>query len=283
MKKNTFDSNLIWDEVKQDIDKESGYLIFDDTLIDKPYSEKIELTKWQWSGKHHAVKKGIGLTNCLWLNQNGLSMPVDYRIYNKDEDSKTKNDHFLEMLNACEEKGLKPSYVLIDSWFSSKKNLKTIARKGWFFIADIKVNRKVSEIKGTWISIRELDLAEKQVKKVWLKDFGYVLIMKREVKGEKVKYTITNDLNLLDYDEFQDKGEKRWALENLHRGLKQLCGLEKSYMRKAQAQKNHIFCSIRAFTKLEIFRFKRGISWYQQKCDIVRDAVRAYLLSMSFA
>lgn len=104
LKKNNFDSSLIWEEVKQDIDKESGYLIFDDTLIDKPYSEKIELTKWQWSGKHHAVKKGIGLTNCLWLNQNGLSMPVDYRIYNKDEDSKTKNDHFLEMLNACEEK-----------------------------------------------------------------------------------------------------------------------------------------------------------------------------------
>lgn len=40
--------------------------------------------------------------------------------------------------------------------------------------------------------------------------------MKREMKGEKVKYTITNDLNLLDYDEFQDKGEKRWALENLY-------------------------------------------------------------------
>ena len=41
LKKNTFDSSLIWDEVKQDIEKESGYLIFDDTLIDKPYSEKL--------------------------------------------------------------------------------------------------------------------------------------------------------------------------------------------------------------------------------------------------
>ncbi|NQY80243.1 MAG: hypothetical protein HRT47_08015 [Candidatus Caenarcaniphilales bacterium] len=56
--------------------------------------------------------------------------PVDYRIYNREEDSKTKNDHFLEMLNACEEKGLEPSYTLFDSWFASQKNLKTVARKG---------------------------------------------------------------------------------------------------------------------------------------------------------
>lgn len=63
----------------------------------------------------------------------------------------------------------------------------------------------------------------------------------------------------------------------MHRGLKQACGLERSYMRKAQAQINHIFCAFLAFIKLELRRFEDGITWYQQKWDIVRDSVRNHL------
>ncbi len=59
--------------------------------------------------------------------------------------------------------------------------------------------------------------------------------MKSRVKGEK--YSITNDLSLIDWEDFSNTGKKRWAIEDMHRGLKQLCGLEKSYMRKARAQK----------------------------------------------
>jgi len=142
----------------------------------------------------------------------------------------TKNDHFLEMLDTAGEKGLSPRYVLIDSWYSSKKNLKAIEANNWKFIADIKVNRKISEEKGIWISVSELELAEKQVKKVWLHEFGPVLIMKSTVKGEKEKYSITNDLSLIDWEDFSNTSKKRWAVEDMHRGLKQLCELEKSYL-----------------------------------------------------
>jgi hypothetical protein len=69
--------------------------------------------------------------------------------------------------------------------------------------------------------------------------------MKSTVKGEKEKYSITNDLSLIDWEDFSNTGKKRWAVEDMHRGLKQLCGLEKSYMRKARAQKNHIFESVK--------------------------------------
>jgi SRSO17 transposase len=195
----------------------------------------------------------------------------------------TKNDHFLEMLDAAGEKGLRPRYVLIDSWYTSKKNLKAIEAKNWKFIADIKVNRKISEEKGVWISVSELELAEKQVKKVWLHEFGPVLIMKSTVKGEKEKYSITNDFSLIDWEDFSNTGKKRWAVEDMHRGLKQLCGLEKSYMRKARAQKNHIFCSMRAFVLLKITQTKLNISIYQQKWGIVRNSVRNFLTIRCFA
>jgi len=34
----------------------------------------------------------------LWTDGNKI-LPVDFRIYNIDEDEKTKNDHFLDMLD----------------------------------------------------------------------------------------------------------------------------------------------------------------------------------------
>jgi len=53
----------LWNEVEPYIEKRSRWLIVDDTVIDKIHSKQIELTYYQWSGKHHSVVKGIGLNN----------------------------------------------------------------------------------------------------------------------------------------------------------------------------------------------------------------------------
>jgi len=45
----------------------------------------------------------------------------------------------------------------------------------------------------------------------------------------------------------------------------------------AQAQRNHIGWAIRAFVRLEWHRFTTGVSWFDAKMRIIRDAVRAYL------
>ncbi len=47
--------------------------------------------------------------------------------------------------------------------------------KGWQWITNLKTNRQVSETKGTYVAIADLALAEKQVKLVWLKEYGSVL------------------------------------------------------------------------------------------------------------
>ena len=48
-------------------------------------------------------------------------------------------------------------------------------------------------------------------------------------------------------------------------------------MRKAVSIQNHIHMSIRAFIRLELYRLMTGISWYEAKARIIRDAVRSYL------
>ena len=62
-------SEILWENVKEEIvTTEDGYLIFDDTVINKKYSPKIELVRRQYSGNEHGIVRGIGIVNCLYFN-----------------------------------------------------------------------------------------------------------------------------------------------------------------------------------------------------------------------
>ena len=52
-------------------------------------------------------------------------------------------------------------------------------------------------------------------------------------------------------------------------------------MRLAIRQRNHILLALRAFLRLEAHRLQTGISWYQAKFDILRDAIHDYLAQPS--
>ena len=71
--------------------------------------------------------------------------------------------------------------------------------------------------------------------------------------------------------------ELSWAIEEYHRGIKQLVGVERCFARKAVAQRNHIGLALRAFLRIEQHCFLTGISWFEAKASIIRQAVRAYL------
>ena len=61
LQKQPSDTEPLWNEVRKFVTPKEGYLIVDDTILDKPYSEKIGFVRHQWSGKHHRTVKGIGL------------------------------------------------------------------------------------------------------------------------------------------------------------------------------------------------------------------------------
>jgi len=79
-----------------------GFLVFDDTVIDKNDFHNIELVRRQHSGNAHGVIKGIGVVTCVYVNpQLDQFWIIDYRIYDPDGDGKTKPDHLQEMLSNC--------------------------------------------------------------------------------------------------------------------------------------------------------------------------------------
>lgn len=128
LKSRHFSPKNVWLEAKSYVDCSApNVLIVDDSTLDKHRSKNIDLVRYQYSGNEHAVIPGIGMTNLLWHSlDTGTNIPIDFRIYAPDEDGKTKNDHFREMIKLALERGISPSAVLADCWYSSLDNLKML-------------------------------------------------------------------------------------------------------------------------------------------------------------
>ena len=107
-------------------------------------------------------------------------------------------------------------------------------------------------------------------------DLGPVRVFKLVAPDGDVEYRATNDLGMCAMVR-QQYAEWSFAIENYHRDLKQTCGVERSQARSARAQRNHIGLALRAFLRLEWHFFTTGVSCYEAKKRVVRDAVRSYL------
>ena len=134
----------------------------------------------------------------------------------------------------------------------------------------MKENRLVNKIQGEYAAVSALDWTKKQVRKVWLKGFGFVIVAQIVFKNGDIRYIATNDLSITDYETLSKHAKKRWTIEEFHRGIKQTTGIEKCYSIKKSSQLTHIFSCFVAFVKLEFQRLKTGISWYEQKAQAVR-------------
>jgi putative transposase len=272
-----FNPSSLWNQVKDLVVLQGSYLVGDDTLLSKKYSRVNELARIQYSGDVHRLEMGISLVNLLWTEGEKF-IPIDYRVYQKENDDKTKNDHFQEMLRRAKQRGFEPWYVLMDCWYASIENLKLITRKlKWHFICNLKENRQVSLIRGSYMAIADLGLTEKQVRKVWLKEYGEVLVCKLVDTNGDMTYLATDDSGLTDYEQFTGHFENRWKIEEFHRGLKQTTGIEKCYSTLAGSQETHIFAAFTAFIKLEVRHIAEQITWYEQKAQISRQATLNYL------
>ncbi|ACC80721.1 hypothetical protein Npun_F3195 [Nostoc punctiforme PCC 73102] len=82
LKREKLTPRLLWDNVKDLVEPDdNGYIIFDDSVLDKRYSEEIEIVRRQYSGNEHGVLKGIGVVNCVYVNPTLQRFwVIDYRI-----------------------------------------------------------------------------------------------------------------------------------------------------------------------------------------------------------
>jgi putative transposase len=273
------DATALWAEAAPLVDRRGGVLVLDDSTLDKPYARAMDLVTRHWSGKHRRVVSGINLLTLLWTDGEAL-IPCDYRLYAKDADGLTKNDHFRAMLDTAKARGFAPACVVFDSWYASLPNLKAVRGHGWRWVTQLKKNRLVNPDGTGNRPLADCAIGE-DGSRVHLQGYGFVRVFLIVHPDGDRGYWATSDLALTDLQR-RKYAELAWGIEVYHRGLKQHCGVERAQVRAARAQRNHIACALRAFLRLEVRRLATGISWWETKASIIRAAIRAYLAAPTY-
>lgn len=261
----------IWKANKDSILGKGGVIIADDTVIQKSYSKKIELVRWQYSGAEHDIVKGIGMLNMLFVDNTGEQYPMDLRIWEPKEDKKTKNDLFREMLQAAKERGVTPEVVIADCWYGSLENVKYIRSLGWNWIMGLKKNRAVNRNE----KLEDLNIPEEGLK-VHLRGYGWIYVFRLVEKNGYTRYFGTN-LENPTIEQIIKYVKMRWNIEVFHRELKQCCGLEKCQARTGRSQRNHIVLSVLTWINQRKLRALYGSSIYKLKWNVVKYAIKNHL------
>ena len=271
------DTAALWEEARRFVRPAEGVLILDDTTLDKPYAKKMALVTRHWSGKHRGVVWGINLQTLVWAGPGEgdvrCAVPCDVRIY--EAGGPTKNEQLREMLAVASERGFAPAYVLFDSWYSSLENLKAVRDLGWEFVTRLRSNRLVNPDQAGHVAVSEVE-AGPAGRVVQLKGYGLVRLFRTASRDGRAEYWATSRLGLR-ADERAELEREAWGVESYHRSLKQYCGAERSQVRSAVGQANHLLLAVRTYLRLEVHRVRTGVSHFDAKCRIVREAMRAFL------
>lgn len=273
---------LVWDNVRGQLAlTPQGFVIFDDTVLDKNASCAIELVRRQYSGNAHGVVKGIGVVTCVYVNPDTDQFwLIDYRIYDPEGDGKTKLDHVREMLrNIVYHKQLPFRAVLMDTWYATKDLMLFIESLQKHYSCPLKDNRQVDDSGGerpyqrvdslTW-SAPELQHGKRIKIKGFPKDHK-VQCFRVEVSTHRTDWIVTNDLAHDSTEATQKVCGFRWKIEQLHREGKQITGLERCQCRKARIQRNHIGCALLVWVRFKDLAANSCRTVYQLQHGLLDD------------
>jgi len=267
---------LVWEKVQARVEpSDDGYIIFDDTVLDKSHSRHIEAVRRQWSGNAGGVIRGIGVVTCIYVNpETDQFWIIDYRIYDPETDGKSKIDHLHEMLtNVCHQKQLPFYAVLMDTWYASRKVMRHVEALEKIYYCPIKKNRLVDETDGAepHDNVENLTWSEHDQthgKTVHLKNFpkGHrVKLFRLVVSSDRTDYIVTNEVDQDSTDDTRKVCAIRWKIEQFHREAKQVTGIEQCQCRSARIQRNHIGCAMLVWVRLKEVAAKTGQSIYRVK------------------
>ncbi len=187
-------------------------------------------------------------------------------------------DHVAAMLDgAVYSKQLPFSTVLMDSWYATQKLMAQIDQLNKLYYCPLKTNRRVDDSGGTapYVRVDELvwnaqDL--QQGKRIKIRGFPKdkkVKLFRVTVSSHRTEFVATNDLTQADTDVVQDVCGIRWKIEEFHRELKQLTGVEACQCRNTR--RNHIACALLVWTRLKMIAYQSGKTVYQIKHRLLSD------------
>lgn len=295
-----------WQMIKpvvRQIEQDDGIVVVDDTIEEKPYTDENEIVCWHYDHTTGQNVKGINLVNFLYQverpGQSDISLPLAYEVVSKPEtvvDTKTgktkrkstvsKNTLVRDRLKILRfQNQIRFTYVVFDSWFSSKENMTVIRTElEKHFICPIKANRTLAlseadKLAGHFVQVSTLDLKPNELRVVYVKGVDFPVVLAKQVFTNNdgsvgVLYLVSSD-TALTYEQLTHLYHRRWTVEEFHKSLKQNVALEKSPTRTVTTQKNHIFAAMLAFIKLEMLKLHTHLNHLAVKGQLYLRAIQA--------
>jgi hypothetical protein len=281
LQRESFTSRELFEENRQYLTLHGCNLSIDDCVLDKPYADPVcnDLVLWHYSGLHGRAVKGICLVTLFCHDANGRKFPINFRIYQaaaEGQEQVTKNDLFQEMMEEVLSWEVRPAMVTADAWYGSLENMKFLRQKSIHWLFGLKENRIVSETAHDSRPVRDV-LSVAGDRQVHLRGYGQVRIIRRDDPHGVPRFYVTSMLDLSP-EEFDLHHGRHWSIETYHRAIKQLCAAEGCSTRSAVAQKNHLFCVLRAFSFLERAVIEKRLqNWYELKRNLYLEAARSFI------
>ena len=271
------------------VQTERGYVIFDDTVLDKRYAQQMELVRRQYSGTAKGVINGIGVVTCVYVNPTlDRFWLIDYRIYDPQTDDKSKLDRMIDMVSVwVNHRHLLFSTVLMDSWYATQAVMLHIESLGKHYYCPLKSNRQVDDSNAQlpYRRVDNLQWAETELrhgKRIKIRGFAkhHKVKLFRVASGNgRTDYVVTNDLTQNDTSVAQQVCNQRWKIEQLHREIKQVTGIERCQCRLARIIRNHIGCAMLVWVRLKHVAYQTQKTIYQVKNGLFAQYLRHQLKS----
>ena len=228
-----------------------GWLIIDDTVIDKSFARQIENLSWIYCSKKQRSVLGLNLVLLCWSNGT-ITIPLAFKVWKK-EGKKSKFDLALELLSyARNVLQIRPKYITFDSWYASKKILKRLRKYRWIFYSQLKRNRIFNGVQVSQYG-RTRYFTEQGI------IFGDFKVLVVKHGG---KYFVTNNLKC-SKSELLAAYKTRWVIETLFRILHNKLGLGQCQSRSLQCQSAHISLCLMSLLILERAKIDSGKTHYQ--------------------
>ena len=205
-----------------------GYIIIDETDVDKSFGDKIPCLGWIYSHRKNKYIFGLHIVVIVWTNTK-ITIPLGWKIYKKDCGI-TKIDLAMQLIQYCLfTLKIKPKAFHFDSFYASETLLKYLINHNQAFYSQLPKNRKLNN----------KALMQMNNGRPYWQERGVIRggIHVQVVKNRR-KYYVTNAI-VITRDEQLATYKIRWKIEEVFRFVKQELGFERCQSHSLTGQNNH--------------------------------------------
>lgn len=239
---------------------DQGYIIIDETDVDKSFAKHIQGLSWIFSHRKNKYIFGFHIVVMVWTNEK-ITLPLAWKIYSK-RNGKTKIDLALELIDYCLNKlKLKPKAFLFDSFYAAEPLLKYLIKHKQYFYSQLPKGRLFN---------KKLLRDTNNGRPYWQETGVIKGSIKVQVVRNRKKYYVTNELGIGRKEQLMTY-KKRWKIEEVFRFVKQELGFERCHSQSLQGQNNHFGTCFYLYALLQDIAEKTQMTDYAIKLKATQD------------